>query len=236
MAHATTLNVAALLGRYAGPTPVVVDLVRKQLMTEDGEEDVRRAIRGQIRGDLTKDQYSWWLSHSKINLRSGSPSVVSLVERSILQRALFDLKLGDHIKSVTLSHYFEVHEARQTIEAFFVEFGRLLHPVDLSKLWWDAIGQMKTQRGAWIPRFLERNGTFLRIVESWIADGENLQETLDFFEWHTSIVNNPGHLNQPVFSEAIAIKVADFMKVCQSNGLEFLFQLTPVYPVPGTSG
>jgi hypothetical protein len=213
MAHATTLNVAALLDRYAGPTPVVVDLVRKQLLTEDEEERVRRAIRGQIRGDPADDHYSEWLSYSGINLRSASPSVISLVESSTLQRALFDLKLGDHVRSVTLSHYCEIHEARRTIEAFFTEYIWFVHPVDLSRLWWDGMDRMNTQRGAWIPRAFERDCTFLKIVDSWIVDSENLQESLDLFQRHTSIVNNPGRFTQPVFSEAIAIVVGHFMKV-----------------------
>src|ERR1700753_1968730 len=220
MAHATTFNIVALLDAYVSPKPVVVDLVRRQLLTEDERDRVRQAIRGQINGNpAIQDRYSEWLAHSGIEVRSGAPPVVSLVERSILQRALFDLKLGDHIRSVVLSHYLEVHEAREVIERFFFEFRHLLRSVDPSKLWWDGIDRAKTKHGAWIPRALERDDAFLRVVESWVADAVNLQESLDFFEGHTSLVNNPHRFNQPVFSEATAVKVAHFMKVRQLCGL-----------------
>jgi hypothetical protein len=224
MAHATAFNIASLLDAYAAPKPVVVDLVRRQLLTEGEEERVRQAIRDQINGSrATHDRYSEWLSYSRIDVRSGSPPVVSLVERSMLQRALFDLKLGDHIRSVSLGHYFEIHEAREVIKCFFIEFSDLLRPADPSKLWWDGIDQANTKRGAWIPRALERDDAFLRIVESWVTDAQNLQESLDFFEYHTSVVNNPHRFNHPVFSEATATEVAAFMKVRQLFGPVLLY-------------
>lgn len=221
MAFATEFNLVALLDNYVSPKPVVVELVRKQLLVEDEEQDVRQAIWNQIENrPLVQDEYRIWLSYSGIDFQSKSQGLVSIIKNSTLHRALFDLKLGHRVKSLQLGRYSEVHDARSIIESFFSEFKKLVRPVESSGLWWDGIDRTRTPPSPWTPEQLKLDPAFLVLLEIWIRDSIHLQESLDYLEWETRIVNNPHHFNQPVFSEAIAATFIEFMKVRYLNGSE----------------
>lgn len=228
MAYAAEFNLITLLDKYVGPTPVVVELVRRQLLADSEEERVRKAITDHIKGNrLTECEYSVWLWYSGIDFRKESPGLPSIIQRSILQRAMFDLKLGQRIgKSIQASRYSEFREARHIIEAFFLEFSEAVRPVIPSKIWWDEVGRGNIFSSPCVTQQVKRDPGFVQVLEAWVNDSDQLQESLDFLERHTRIVNNPDRLSQRVFSEAVAVKVTKFMEVRRCNGLGRAFQLT----------
>ena len=85
-------HLVALLDMYIGPTPVVTELVRKQLLRDEETEAIRMAIEKKAKGqDNARDLYSSWLTYSGLDFNNKSAALISLVNEAVLQRAMFDL-------------------------------------------------------------------------------------------------------------------------------------------------
>jgi len=204
----------SLLESYISPTPVVSDLVRRQLVRTSQQKSIRNAIRRTIRGEDHPSVYFLWLSYSGIDFENRAPAIVAILEDGTLERVLFDMNLGQRVKSYQLNFYSEVHEVRDSVKGFLFQVRSLVSqaPSPQRSLWWDGVSSLGTPHSSWISATLEADADFERIFQSWSDDSEWLQHWLDDFEAKTAIVNNPGS-RAPVFSELSAIDVVRFMEV-----------------------
>src|ERR1700753_377951 len=214
MVWSEKLHLVSLLDLYVCPKPVVSEHVRQQLLRSPEVESIRSAIERKLKGEGSIDSlYSTWLSYSGISSSKNPSDLVSVIIRIIPQRALFDLMLGQRVKSFQLSCYSEVHEARALIVEFFAEYQTLMCPTpDLQRLWWDEIDPDRTSHTPWLSGVPRTDTDFLDVFDSWLGDSDHLQNWLDGFEAETKIVNNPRD-RYPVFSEKNAIGTMDFAKV-----------------------
>ena len=219
LAWSTDLNLVALLDQYVAPTPVVTELVRGQLLRIDQVEAIREAIRARIHGEtLIENRYFEWLSHSGLNFRELTPELLSVFNRSVLHRALFDLQLGQAVKSEKVNRYREVGELRSAIEDFMCNSGAVSVP-DLLGIWWDRAGLQETGNRSWVKDAVKREPRFVTLVQAWIDDSREVQEWLDAFESMTAVVNNPsGSVDCRTFSESTAVAVVKFTQVRRLNG------------------
>lgn len=207
------IHLVSLLDLYICPKPVVVESVRKQLLRDDQVESIRKAIENLVKGeDCGGDLYSTWLTYSGIDPASDPSHLASIITRGVLQRALFDLMLGQRVKSFQLRYYSDIHDVRTWIRDFFSEFKYKVARPRRQSLWWDGINATGVIPTPWVSERLEGDPDFVKVLDSWLTDSENLQDVLDTFEAVTNIVNNPGD-KFPVFSEQHAIEVIKFSEV-----------------------
>ena len=221
MINSTNLHLNALLDMYIGPTPEVTEPVRKQLLQVEEAEKIRTAIEKKAKGDEdAQGLYSTWLSYSGLDFNNKPETLVSVVNRGILHRAMFDLMLGQRVKAYQLKRYSEVHKVRAWIEAFFIEFGTLISQTpDFNHLWWDEINPNETSHTDWISPRLRRDPDFVKVLESWLGDSEYLQSSLDRFMSQTkvSVSNNPKE-PYPVISATTARGIIKFAEVRSPKG------------------
>lgn len=215
MMWSTDFYSVALLDAYVAPTPVVADFVREQLLQEEERREILRAIRDKKeRRDSTNTLYDVWLSYAGLDFNRQGPAINDVIKRGLLTRALFDLALGQSVKSFMMSRYTEIHSVRAMFLFFFDKWKDLISPApDPQRLWWDGVydGRVPDQR-LWLPIELKNDTTFLLVLESWLSDGESLQSWLDSMEAETPLVNNPGDVCQ-VFSESVAVEIMKWAKV-----------------------
>lgn len=204
----------ALLDAYISPKPVVAEHVRRQLLQDCEEEAVRRAIENAAKGNAIHDGlYSTWLSYSTLDFYRPSPALVSAVNEGTLQRALFDLMLGQRVKLFRLNYYSEVHTVRAWIKDFFQKRLLCMRPMpDTEKLWWDGVNPCRTSHSCWVSSKLKGQASFFSVLERWISDSDHLQRQLSSFEATTLLVNNPRDEGR-VFSKTTAAVTMTWMKV-----------------------
>lgn len=215
MAHSNDFNLVVLLDMYLGPTAVVSELVRKQLLQEREEESIRMAIEKKAKGEGScEDLYSTWLSYSGLDFDVKSQALVAVVNDAVLHRAMFDLMLGPRVKAYQLNGYQEVHEARTWIKNFFSMFHDKIQPIlDTTNLWWDSeVSPDEVASSPWISATLREDPDFLKLVENWLGDNERLQRYLDDFEFQAHMSNNPKG-PYPVLSESVAKATLKFSQV-----------------------
>lgn len=208
------LYLLALLDAYVGPKPVVAEQARMQLLQDSEEEMVRKAIEDSAKGKVLYDGlYSAWLSYSALDFSDPPPALVSAVNEGTLQRALFDLMLGQRVKSFKLNRYSEVHIVRNWIKDFFTRQCVHMRPMpDREKLWWDGINSYQTSHSRWVSVELKEKGSLFSVLERWISDSDHLQQQLSTFEATTLVVNNPMDENR-VFSQTIAQAAMNWIQV-----------------------
>ena len=224
----THTYMASLLDAYAGPTPVVADYVRQQLMTTDEEDEIKGAIFDVFEGETHSAS-----PYFALILRSGlQGSDVDRVVEPALIEALFDLRLGQRLKAFRLNHCTEIHEARALVRHFFDQFFDCISPtINPDDLWWDGIEDSDgTPNQRWISMRLREDVDFFPIFERWLSDGEHLQTWFDDMVAETLIMNNPNCQN-PVFSEAAAVEVLRWAKVGIPDIGRFK-SASNVFPVP----
>jgi len=208
------LYLLVLLDEYLGPKPVVAEQVRTQLLQDSEEEKVRQAVEDRVKGGVPCDGlYSAWLSYSALDFSDPPPALVSAVNEGTLQRALFDLMLGQRVKSFKLNYYSEVHMVRSWIKDFFSKQCVYMRPMpDTEKLWWDGINPLRTSHSGWVSGELKEKGSLFSVLERWIGDSDHLQQQLSTFEATTLVVNNPMDENR-VFSQTTAQAAMNWIQV-----------------------
>jgi len=215
MAWSFDFHLVALLDTYVGPTPIVSELVRRQLLGQEEAERIRGAIERQAKGHASgRDLYSSWLSRSGLDFKTKSIALAEAINSGTLQRAMFDLTMGQRVKSFQLGQYTEVHQVRRLIEDVLEDdhSPRWTSFVEGSgTLWWDEINP-RLSHSPWVSSKLSKDADFIPLLETWVKDGEELQGWLDRFELETKLHQNP--MSQyPVFSAASAQEIVDFAKV-----------------------
>lgn len=207
------LHIVALLDLYLGPMPEVSQLVRRQLLREKDVESIRQAIESAAKGaGPLEPPYTLWLSCSGLEFTDKPAALVSLVASGELQHALFDLTIGLRARSFQLNRYTEVHEVREMMEHFFVEFEELVGWGGNGNLWWDGISSERTSHQHWLTTRLRGEPRFIPILESWLSDNEDLQFWLDDYQNSSPIVNNPTSPDR-VFSYNDGMAITEFAKV-----------------------
>ena len=220
LAWSTDLNLVALLDLYVAPTPVVTELVRGQLLRIDEVEGIREALRARINGEiLTENRYFEWLSHSGLDFQDLTPELLSVFNRKVIHRALFDLQLGRAVKSEMVNGYSEVAEVRLAIEELICRNDEAVSAQELLGIWWDRAGLQESGHKSWVKEAVKREPRFATLAEMWVEDSHELQEWLDSFESMTAVVNSPGSLDCRTFSESTAVAIVCFTKVRRLNGL-----------------
>lgn len=214
MAWSSDFYFVALLDAYTGPTPVVSELVQRQLLQPEEAETIREAVKRQAKGNSSDGSlYSGWLSHSGLDFEKKSTALADIVESGALQRAMFDLTMGQRVKSFQLGKYTEVHRVRRLIEDVLSDYRRWTSFAKGSeKLWWDEIDP-GLSHSLWANEKLRVDVDFVPLLESWVEDGEELQGWLDRFELETKLHQNPTG-QHPIFSAATAVEIVRFAKVC----------------------
>ena len=215
------LYLITLLDEYVGPKPMVADYVRKQLLREEEENSIRQAIQNRQEGlDDIHSPYDCWLVYSGIDFLDNGAELADTIASGDLLHTLFDLTLGQSVKTNMLSHYTEFHQARCTIRSFFVRFSEDISPeANLDTLWWDMAYVPRTPNKRWISTSLKSHSAFLSILESWLSDSSDLQAWLDGYEADGRLVNNPNDPDR-VFSELAAAEVLRLAKVCRLKHAE----------------
>jgi len=214
MMWSTDLHLVGLLDEYVGRQPAVADFVRKQLLREEEEDCIRKAIANRKKGyNHFSDLYGCWLWYSGVDFQVGDEGLAEAIDRGDFIRALFDLMLSHSVKVRMLNNYTEFHEARRSIESFFITYSSLMtaetNPV---RLWWDGVYVSRSPDLPWISVPLRTHASFLPLVESWIADSGLLQTWLENFENDTPVVNNPDSSDR-VFSHSMALHILGLVKV-----------------------
>jgi len=215
----TDLYLVALLDEYVAPQPTVADNVRKQLLREEEVHSIRQAIDNRREGqcDLDGNYYERWLWYSGIDFHDEDSNLPNIIACGDLLHALFDLMLGQSVKTHMLNHYTEFHKARCTVQSFFIKFAdRMSASVDPDRLWWDGSFVSQSPDKPWISTPLKNHSKFLSILESWLDDSRFLQIWLSNYEAETPLVNNPKDASR-VFSESNAITILQWAKVCHLN-------------------
>ena len=208
------LHLVTLLDEYVGPKPMVADYVRKQLLREQEENSIRQAIQNRQEGlDDIHSPYDCWLVYSGINFSDNGAKLADTIASGDLLHTLFDLTLGQSVKTNMLSHYTEFHQARCTIRSFFIRFSEDISPeANLDTLWWDMAYVPQTPKKRWVSASLKSHSAFLSVLESWLSDSNDLQAWLDGCEAEGRLVNNPNDPDR-VFSELAATEVLRSVKV-----------------------
>lgn len=214
MRSSEVIHLVTLLDMYIGPTPTVTELVQRQLLHPGEAERIRTAVERRAKGDgATGTLYSTWLSHSGLDFNTKPTNLVKIVNSGDLHWAMFDLMLGQSVKSFHLNHYSEVHEVRGMMERFLHEYNppMALEP-DTEKLWWDEIDPNQIAHSPWIPKTLRADSDFVPLLESWLNDSRNLQHWLDDREsWEDNLHNPMGQY--PVVSPSTATRIMVIAKV-----------------------
>ena len=213
MLSSKELYLVALLDEYIGPTPVMAEFVRAQLLSEVQMERIREAVEDKVKGESNfEGPYQTLLEHSGFCVMKNPSHAVSVIERGIIHNALFDLMTARRVKLLQTKGYSDVHEARALIKLFFVKNQEFLEDANLDRLWWDEAESIETDHKPWTHEELRQNPKFVLVVESWLKDSELLQTFLDRFEGDTPVVNNPRSENR-VFSHEIAVHTIAFSEV-----------------------
>lgn len=209
----------------------MIELVRKQLLKTEEEDRIFEAIRAKIDGKaLTGNMYFTWMSYSGLNFKEPTAALLSLVNRRVIHRSLFDIQLGQTVKSVILNRYTEVRDARLTIEEFLCNEAKFVSASALFEIWWDRLGLLETNYTSWAPWEVKNEPKFATLVEVWLEDSDSVQRCLDFFESTKIFTNNPLGLSHPVISEKNALKLIGFAKVrCLNNPIHVDHLLTPLF-------
>lgn len=211
----TDLHLVTLLDEYVGRQPEVADFVRKQLLQEEEENRIREAITNRKDGqEYFSSLYGCWLWYSGVDLQVGDERTTNAIARGGIVRALFDLMLTHSTKIRMLNNYTEFHEARRSINSFFVKnSNRMTTDADLDRLWWDGVYVSRTSDQRWISVPLRTHAEFLPLIKSWVDDSHLLQTWLaDVENDRNSPVNNPDSINR-VFSELMAVGILGLAKV-----------------------
>lgn len=212
MSWSGQLYLVALLDAYLGPTPVIADFVREQLLSNTQEERIRSAIECRIKRSPANLGLYWrWLAYSGLDFTN--KPCAAIVERGLLQHALFDLTTARRVKWSQLNQYSLVQEVRALINFFLVEKNNLLERAELEHLWWDELEPVTTNQKPWGSVELRQNPEFILVMESWLEDGRLLQQWLDNFEAKTDTVNNPKKTESRVFSQMSAEVTMGLAKV-----------------------
>lgn len=209
------LHLIVCLDAYVGPTPIVDDSVRKQLLSESQTEQIQGAITDKMENSAnTLGSYWGLLSCSGLDFEEKPQGLLAIIEQGILHRALFDLTTFGRVKSSQMRCYSHVCEFRALIEEFLVKNHDLgfLGRVDMEKLWWDSQEPIQKNPQPWVSPELQRDPNFMLVLESWLSDSGELQRWLNEFEATTPTVNNPKDPNR-VFSHTVAMKTIEFAKV-----------------------
>lgn len=205
-----SLHLVVLLENYVTPKPAVAGYVRRQLLQDEETVKILQALKNERREKSRDDSVYGallWFSGLEIDARL---DLNGDAESNPFVCALFDLTLGQRVRSFQLSCYSEFHSARAAVESFFHRWDRLMSPGDV--VWWDGVYGHRPDPQDWISARLGRSSVFLAIFESWIADSQSLQTWLESFEATTPVVNNPDGESR-VFSEEAAIQILRFAKV-----------------------
>jgi hypothetical protein len=210
------LYLVALLDSYVGSKPVVAENVRRQLLRNEEEERVLQAVEDRAKGRPdVGDLYGAWTSYTALDFRNPSPALVRAVTNGILPRALFDLMLGQRVKTFKLNRFSEVHTVRNWIVSFFRLWCLEMHPIpDTTKLWWDGMDCSGSTHRCWVSREMNEDGDLFRVVECWLDDSNFLQSQLDNFEALVRLANNQ---EECVLSKSDAVVFLRWMKVFSSN-------------------
>jgi hypothetical protein len=219
MEWSTVLHLVALLDLYVAPKPRVTEHVRRLLLLEEEGRTIQNAIEDGMKGRKSmKNLYTVWLTFTGLEFKRARPTVNVAIEEGVLQRAMFDLMLGQRVRSFQLNYYTEIHEVRSWVRGFFDAWSKEMGPAPVvDTLWWDDINPSRTPHRRWISTELGEDGGFASIFKSWFHDGEHLQLWLDEFEAKTLLVNNPQEEENRVFSEETAAEVMKWAKVRCSN-------------------
>jgi hypothetical protein len=231
MTWSTDLHVVSWLDVYVAPKPTVARLVREQLLLDEERSEIERAIKGRTNWENgTNGLYEVYLSHTGLDSKSEDPLVREAIDGHLLRDALFDLTLGQRVKSFQLGHYYmEVHEIRQWIEDFVIKYRRKMTSASASSsLWWDGIYPSQPPRPRWISMQLREDPDFFPVLESWLSDSGHIQNWLSSFEKETRLVNSPRTEEGRVFSEMTAIEIMKWAKVrppnkCQTSSISNIF-------------
>ena len=214
------LHFAALLDLYVAPNPEVEDQVYHQLCRKEELATIQGAINDETKGRRSRKNtapYGAWLPFTGLDLQTFRPELEVAIEDGTVQRALFDLMVGQHVKSFQLNYYTEIHEVRALISGFFTTWSDCMDPAPvLDSLWWDGIHPDRTPHSSWTSRELRGDGDFLSTFERWLFDSNHLQTWLDVLEKHTPLANNPED-DSRVFSEKAAVQIVNFAKVGHPN-------------------
>lgn len=208
-------HLSALLDEYASPKPEVAGFVRHQMLHNRESMDIDQAVDDQLEGESRKTgYYTRWLLHSGLDFDNPGPSLTEAITGGLVYRALFDLMLGQRVKTYQLDRYREVYAARVLVEGVFDECGEDISPdFSIYYIWWEGAISPILPREPWVsPRFRDHPG-FLKAFETWLEDGRRLQDWLEDFSAKTVLVNNPEATTDRVFSETVAIEVLKWAKV-----------------------
>jgi hypothetical protein len=232
MMWSVDLHVVALLDLYLGPMSEVTELVRGQLLQEQEAESIRQAIEDFAKGTSTPETlYGHYLSYSGLDFSARQEALVSIVVSGELHRALFDLTLGQRVRSLQMSLYTEVHNAREMVQHFFAEFEDDTVRGAGEKLWWDEIHNDGTVHEPWLAQNLRNDVNFLPILHSWLDDSGRLQLWLDSQLEESIVVNNPNS-ERPVVSYSSAVAIIEFAKVrCLCVFTHAMQTLTPAFSI-----
>ena len=227
MEWATDLHLVSLLQKYLSPPPIVTDLVRGQLMTPNQDNDITMALNWVPIG--TGNPYEAILDHTCIWWGDqGTPNAVP----SDLPTGLFDLMLGDRIRTLLLENYTDTHIIRGCIRHFVNLYDhktvprstpeglwsdgamqRVSHPPEDWKFWWDGFGEGAIRHERWVSKRLGEDTDLEVLLRAWDHDNETLQNWLGEHEKAVALANSWDQERDWVFSEEEAIKVISFVKV-----------------------
>ena len=228
-------HLAALLDAYVGPKPVVPGYVRDQMLDSAEHAELSEAIEDKLEGGgRTTGNYHRWLSHSGLDFENQGDALLEAIESGQVHRALFDLMLGQRVKTLQLIHYKEVRTARALVEGFLDDFEEeTSREFSTSYVWWEGLTPLHPPHDPWVSPALRNHPFFLPVFESWIKDSEYLQVWLEDFTAKTPLVNNPEATADRVFSHTVAAEVLNWAKVGCLKGPSLSQHLTISSSVPG---
>lgn len=211
MEWSTLLSRVVLLSVYLGPEAEVASFVREQLITEDEEAAIRGSIQKAAgRNKKLESTYDSYFSRTNLN----ASDVLSELGMEGFVEVVFDLELGNRVKSLKLGQYSDVHELRRAIEEFVLKWrGGEGGSYVTGSLWWDGIDSSGTPNAQWISTSLARDRDFYTVFGRWLEDSSFLQSWLDGLGESSGLANNRESTKGLVFSLEAASRIMDLAKV-----------------------
>jgi len=200
-----------LLNLYLGPEPKVASFVREQLITDEEESTIQKAVGNAAKGKIRLNSiYDRYLAHTSLNLQR----VLEEVGMETVVGVMFDLNLGDRVRRLQLNRFSDVHEVRELVEGFVSNRrGGAVGSYAMGSIWWDGVDPLMTPHARWISVNLEEDRDFSSVFGKWLEDSEVLQDWLDKLGESPAVVNNGESGRDPVFCAKVAFQVMELAKV-----------------------
>ena len=211
MEWSTELNRVELLNLYLGPEPKVASFVREQLITDEEESEIKKAVRNTAEGKTGSNTiYDGYLKHTSLNLKR----VLAGVGMKAVVGVMFDLNLGDRVRRLQLNQFSDVREARELVEGFVSKWrGGAVGSYATGSIWWDGVDPLTAPHARWISVILEEDPDFSSVFGKWLEDSEVLQDWLDKLGESPAVVNNRESGRDSVFCAKVALQVMELAKV-----------------------